>query len=180
MSADYPTVQQRRTNRSTDHIQKVINFNIKITPRQNYNLCRIFPEPFVNVTYKFYIDLVLFQQQTSKKHFRSDVGDRVGLCTYTKFSHLFHSSCRIFSTGSVMICDSSSSSTGSCGSSSSSVGSVSPCSSSSWPSSSSAYTKYSFTNWVHWSAVARPFKFALFMVYRVSAKASLASSAIPD
>ena len=48
------------------------------------------------------IDLVLFQQQTHKKHFRSDVGDPMGLGTYTTFSH-----CRIFSTGSVMISGSS-------------------------------------------------------------------------
>ena len=140
----------------------------------------MFPEPFGNVTYKFYIDLVLFQQQANKKHFQLDVGDCVGLGTYTKLLHLSHSSCRIFSTGLVMISGSSSSSTGACGSSSGSGGSGSQCSSSSWPSSSSAYTKYSFTNSVHLSAMARPFKFSLFMVFRASARASLASSAIPD
>ena len=115
-----------------------------------------------------------------KKHFRSEVGDRVGLGTYMKFSHISYSSCRIFSTGSVMIRGSSSSSTGSGGSSSGSGGSVPPPSSYSWPSSSSTYTKYSLTKSVHWSAVASPRKLALFLAFRASARASGSSSAILD
>ena len=130
------------------------------------------------------------------KMFLLFISDRVALGTYTKCLHWSHSSCRIFSTGSVMISGSSLSTTGFCGSSSASGGSGSPfphvpprrgpppprhTQSTHRPNPAAGQRWRVLSNWPFraFRASARA-SGAPFMTFRAFVRASGASTAIPD